>query len=60
MVPTLRDGVTPVEASLSLIGTKVWRHHWGQACWSVSSFARPKVVIGAAPFLLVDGLRTSV
>ena len=44
-----------VEASLSSIGTKVW----SQVCWSVSSFARPTVVVGAAPFLHVDGLRTS-
>ena len=32
----------------------------GQVYWSVSSFARPTVVVGAAPFLLMDGLRTSV
>ena len=32
----------------------------GQVCWSVSSFARPTVVVGAVPFLLVDGLRTTV
>ena len=32
----------------------------GQVCWSVSSFARQTVVVGAAPFLLMDGLRTSV
>ena len=37
-----------------------YSHHMGQVCWSVSSFARPTVVVGAAPFLLMDGLRTSV
>ena len=35
-------------------------HPVGQMCWSVSSYARPTVVVGAAPFLLMDGLRTSV
>ena len=49
-----------VEARLSSIGTKVLSHHMGQVFGSVSSFVRPTVVVGAAPFLLVDGLRTSV
>ena len=35
-------------------------HHMGHVCWSVSSYVRPTVVVGAAPFLLMDGLRTSV
>ena len=34
-----------------------YRHHVGQVCWSVPTFARPTVVVGASPFLLLDGLR---
>ena len=29
----------------------------GQVCWSVPTSARPTVVVGASPFLLLDGLR---
>ena len=32
--------------------------HMGQVCWSVPTYARPTVVVGASPFLLLDGLRT--
>ena len=32
----------------------------GQVSWSVYSYARPTVSVGAVPFLRMDGLRTSV
>ena len=37
-----------------------YSHHMGQVCWSVHTYARPSVVVGASPFLLLDGLQTSV
>ena len=61
MVHALRDGVTPAGSRLVCHRSeRRFSHHMGQVYWSVYSFARPKVVIGAAPFLLMVGLRTSV
>ena len=37
-----------------------YSHHMGQVGWSVPTYARPTVVIDASPFLLLNGLRTSV
>ena len=34
-----------------------YSHHMGQVCWSVPTYARPTVVVGASPFLLLNGLR---
>ena len=34
-----------------------YSHHMGQVCWSVPTYVRPTVVVGASPFLLLDGLR---
>ena len=34
-----------------------YNHRMGQVCWSVPTYARPTVVVGASPFLLLDGLR---
>ena len=70
IVHNLRDGVTPVGSrlvcprserrfsvfSLSLL----YSHHMGRVCWLVPTSARPTVFVGASPFLLLDGLRTSV
>ena len=69
-VHNLRDGVTPagsrlvfsfpfglflrVVTALRDIVT-IWVR-----CWSVPTYARPTVVVGASPFLLLDGLQTSV
>ena len=60
MVPTLRDGVTPAGSRLVCPRSeRRFSHHMGQVSWSIYAFARPTVLVGAAPFLL-DGLRTSV
>ena len=42
------------------LGPSGYSHHMGWVCWSVPSSALPPVVAGASPFLLLDGLRTSV
>ena len=34
-----------------------YSHHLGQVWGSVPTYARPTVVVGASPFLLLDGLR---
>ena len=33
-----------------------YSHLMGQVCWSAPTYARPPVVVGASPFLLLDGL----
>ena len=76
MVHTLRDGVTPAGSRLvcprsvqrfRVFSLSLWAvsacypcpsgcsHHMGHVGW-----ARPPLVVGAAPFLLMVGLRTSV
>ena len=61
MVHALCDGVTPAGSMLVCPRSeRRFSHHMGQVYWSVCSFARPTVVVGAAPFLLKVGLRTSV
>ena len=34
-----------------------YSRHMGQVCWSVPTSARPTVIVGVSPFLLLDGLR---